>query len=249
MSLSANTLIHFTASKENLKSILENNFKIFNCKETVLLADSEVVFYAPMVSFCDIPLSEIRKHISSYGNYGLGMTKEWGMKQGLNPILYVASPSMLSTSYLTAFKHFNASNNQLIEEWSAEQKALGDVLRYVKNYQGDLIRKGVATISNYRFSDEREWRYVPSFVEECDMLLSEKSYADSVIKAASEAKLGKLQLHFEPNDIKYIIIQNDSEISEFTEHLRRAKGNKYYHSDVERLTTRILTTEQIITDM
>ncbi len=62
-------------------------------------------------------------------------------------------------------------------------------------------------------------------------------------------QLKDLRLHFEPNDIKYIIIKNDAEIAEVVNHLRRAKGTNYYYADVERLTTRILTCEQIMSDI
>lgn len=64
-----------------------------------------------------------------------------------------------------------------------------------------------------------------------------------------DAELEPLRLSFEPNDIKYIIIDNDDEISEVADHLRRAKGSKYSYADIERLTTRILTCEQIMSDI
>ncbi len=81
------------------------------------------------------------------------------------------------------------------------------------------------------------------------MLMGEKYYLDPDNKKAADAKLEPFRLEFEPNDIKYIIIQKDAEIGEFIEHLRRAKGMKYALHDIERLTTRILTTEQIQSDM
>jgi len=252
MPLSANTLIHFTAQKETLKQILGDNFQIFNCKETVVLGGVASSWYLPMVSFCDIPLSEVKNHISKYGSYGIGLTKEWGLRQGLNPVLYVAQESMLSTSYHKAWRHFNidsdSSNDKDIDDWSPEQRALGDVLRYMKNYEADLTRKG-KTIKNYRFSDEREWRYAPPNTESCEMLLSEEYYDFEDNKVEADKKLKNLRLKFEPNDIKYIIINNDSEIAEFIDHLRRAKGKNYSLHDLERLNTRILTAEQIKSDI
>lgn len=244
MPLSANTLIHFTATKNKVKQILEENFRIFNCKETVRLSDKEAVFYVPMISFCDIPLSEVKDHISKYGNYGIGLTKEWGTRNGLNPVFYIEPSSMLARSYVEAFNTYvGNSNNNL---FSNEQKSLIDVLRYIKNYEADLTRKGT-TIAKYRFSDEREWRYVPHYTERCEMIMPEKAYLKT--KDATDEKLTELRLEFEPNDIKYIIINDDSEISEFVDHLRRAKGKKYTFHDIERLTTRILTSEQIKEDM
>lgn len=244
MPLSPNTLIHFTDTKDKLKSILAENFRVFNCKEVITLNIKTATYYAPMVSFCEIPLSQIKEHITKYGNYGIGLTREWGTRNKLNPVLYASQGSMLSKSFQQAYNHFSGQGAPLTNE----QKALSDVLRYIKNYEADLTRKG-KTIPNYRFADEREWRYVPHYSEACDMMIAEGYYLKPEVKAASEAKLDKLRLEFEPNDIKYIIINNDTEINEFIDHLKHAKGKKYTFHDVERLTTRILTAQQIMDDM
>lgn len=81
MSLSSNSVIHFTNNKEALVGILQKNFKITYCNEQILLADSVVKIQVPMVSFCDIPLSKIKDHIDKYGNYGIGLTKNWAKKK------------------------------------------------------------------------------------------------------------------------------------------------------------------------
>lgn len=151
---------------------------------------------------------------------------------------------MLSLSFREAYNHFSRTD----VDRTNEQKALVDIVRYIKNYEADLTRKGKA-IPNYRFADEREWRYVPHYSEACDMLILESIYLKPGFKDASEAKLDNLRLEFEPNDIKYIIIDNDTEITEFIDHLKHTKGKKYTFHDVERLTTRILTAQQIMDDM
>lgn len=245
MALSSNTLTHFTKQKEALLGILQDNFKIFFCKEAVYLGGKRQNFYAPMVSFCDIPMSEIKDHIKKYGSYGIGLTKEWALKNGLNPVLYVAPNSALSTSYRTAMRHFLAVSNESDDGATNEEMALVDVLRYMKNYEGPLERKG-ERIKNYRFSDEREWRYAPPFTGDEEMLVA-KSAFETEPEHYSEM-YSNHRLEFEPNDIKYIIIKDDSEIREVINHLRVAKGKKYSLDEIERLTTRILTTEQIMGD-
>lgn len=246
MPLSSSTLIHFTADKKALLNILSDNFHVFNCRENFTLNDGPITFVVPMVSFCDIPLSEVKSHIEKYGSYGIGLTKEWGVKNGLNPVLYIAQKSSLAKSFQAALVHFADRKGE--NDWTTEQKSLVDVLRYMKNYEGDLTRKGT-TVERYRFSDEREWRYVPPAETDCHMICLQSEYEDSDFKDCVDAQLVSLRLSFEPNDIKYIIIRDDSEIGEFVEHLRRAKGKRYVHDDVERLTTRILTSEQINNDM
>jgi hypothetical protein len=252
MSLSSNTLIHFTDSADNLKGILTSNFKLSYCKECTVIGGKKSEFHVPMVSFCDIPLSQIKEHISKYGDYGIGMTRSWARKNGLNPVLYMDKSSRLSSSYRTALKYFSSSAAKagtatLDDDHKNAVIALADILGYVKNYEGDLVRKGQST-QNYRFSDEREWRYVPASSAKQLWLVPSKTYKEAGREEKAKSLAEQHLLEFEPNDIKYIIIRNDSEIGDFIEHLRHAK-RKYIHEDVERLTTRILTTEQIRDDI
>jgi hypothetical protein len=244
MGLSSNSIIHFTNKKENLRGILQDNFKIKYCLESLELGAKAIKLRAPIVSFCDIPLSEIKKHMESYGSYGIGLTKEWAQRNQLNPVLYIEKNSHLANSYYTSI------NEHIIARLSGGglsdgQKALADVIRYFKHYQGPLVRKG-SVIESYRFSDEREWRYVPPYQTECLMIVNDDSY--QLEKEHIDSKIQSLRLKFEPNDIKYIIISCDSEIPEFLTILREAKGPKFTYADVDRLTTRILTAEQINTD-
>jgi len=243
MPLSSSTLIHFTNDKDALKGILRENFKIHYCRENLMLGAANLEFLVPMVSFCDIPLSQVKSHIESYGKYGIGLTKDWGMKNRLNPVLYMAAGSNLSHDYERAFSSFITSDDS---PWTRDEQSLANMLRYMKNYEGDLVRTA-GQIDNYRFSDEREWRYVPPVETACDMLVLHDD-SDANFRINLDEKLKNLRLNFEPNDIKYIIIQDDSEIEEFFSYLGKVKG-KYAHEDVIRLTTRILTTEQIYRDI
>jgi hypothetical protein len=249
--LSSNSIIHFTKTSDSLKGILENNFKIKYCRESINLGDNERDYLIPMVSFCDIPLSEVKDHIQKYGSYGIGLTKEWAERQGLNPVLYIEKKSELAQSYDYIFEHYVMDSDDELEEIKESEKSIIDMLRYMKNYQNDLNRGGT-TIKNYRFSDEREWRFVPKHSTDCDMVLHYNFFSNDDFKDAfeeSKSKLEVLELEFEPNDIKYIIIENDAEISEFLDLLRRTKGKTYSYHDIERLMTRILTTEQIVGDI
>ena len=248
MGLSSNTIIHFTSTKEALKGILSNNFNLKYCKETVKWsAKSTAQLHVPMVSFCDIPLSQIKDHISKYGHYGIGLSRKWALKNKLNPVLYVEPDSHLANSYQSILAHY-AESPEIYNENAEVIDRIVDILRYVKNYEGLLTRSGKAK-AKYRYSDEREWRFVPQYNSDCQMYYSEKAFNADGIKEEANQSLSKISLKFEPNDVKYIIIKSDNEISEFIEHLRIAKGNKYTQSDIERLTTRLLTTKQIHDDI
>jgi hypothetical protein len=247
MPLSSNTLIHFTKNKEDLKGILSSNFKLYYCKETIILDEIQSTFHVPMVSFCDIPLSEVKDHISKYGNYGIGLTKEWGRRNGLNPVLYIDQKSMLSKNIRNVINyHAGKITENDFNDANEEIKSAIDIVRYIKNYEGILKRVGQRG-EKYRFSDEREWRFVPEFSQDFEMLITKK---DAPFKKAKiDSEIPEIRLDFEPNDIRYIIINEDEEISEFIKHLRDCKGHKYTQHAVEKLATRIFTAEQIKTDL
>jgi len=164
--------------------------------------------------------------------------------------MYIESGSNLAISYseLVAFFAKLVSNDA--EDEAAVKKSrwqILDTLRYIKNYEGPLSRNG-ETNEKYRFSDEREWRFVPKYSEKCKIMYSKKRWLEAGIKEEAAASIANMRLNFEPNDVKYIIIKNDDEISEFIDVLKKAKGKTYSHDDVERLTTRLLTSEQIHSD-
>lgn len=239
MAISPSSIIHFTNKKESLIGILTNNFKLSYCKEKIILKNKEFNFGIPMVSFCDIPLSQIKEHISKYGSYGIGLKKEWAIEKNLNPVLYVDSNSNLSESYIELFGKYLLEPDISSESANSSEKAIIDIFRYTKNYQANLERNGT-TIENYRFSDEREWRYV--------LELSESEKYVCKHDECNKIDLSEYLLTFEPEDIQYIIIKNEEEISEFLQVLRNAKGKNYSLHDVERLMTRIITIEQINND-
>lgn len=252
MPLSSNTIIHFTRTKQSLMGILENNFQIHYCKETTKFDGDDFGGYlVPMVSFCDIPLSEIKEHISKYGTYGIGLTKEWAERQGLNPVLYINEKSSLAACLRDTIDEYVIDKDGDLEDLSESEKKILDIIRYTKNYESDLNRGG-NSIPNYRYSDEREWRYVPPITDDCSMVFG-LDYASHEANThdleRSKRLLKKQALAFEPDDIKYIIIESDDEISDFLDFLRKVKGKTYSYHNIERLMTRILTAEQIFTDI
>ena len=106
--ISANTLFHFTRTKETLLSILETGFRPAYSTEFGPATNGRIVeCEIPMVCFCDLPLSSLDKHINGhhwrynnkeekflgYGKYGLGMSKIWGTEQQLNPVTYTTNKS------------------------------------------------------------------------------------------------------------------------------------------------------------
>lgn len=252
--VSANTLFHFTANKENLINILVNEFRPHFCLEDLSILeprdreDPESAEIAiPMVSFCDLPLSQIGFHLSVYGDYGIGMSKTWAMRKGITPVLYLHDDSQTGSGLNELLDHskINLDDQNL-------PTAMGErflhLISFFKAYEGDLWREG-GTLSNVRFYNEREWRFVPRLPIDSYRELADKGdFLDSEKRKAANEKLAEgSRISFEPNDIKYLIVRREDEIVQLIRDVELIKG-KYSHEDVLLLSSRIISAEQIRTD-
>ena len=267
--VSSNTLFHFTSRREFLIGILENNFRPRYCLET--LSCVEVTsplglgrvhdFAIPMVCFCDIPLSLTGKHLAEYGNYGLGMTKEWGMRNGLNPVLYVHLDSTLKkliTDTIEVVNHLDFDNKKHnlsgIADVAIDVDALWDTFDYLKfftkPYEGPFHRAG--QIKNVRFYDEREWRFVPrkNGTNSWKKYLHKWEFEDESKKNQQNALIYQddaAALFFTPNDIKYIIVANESEVLSMADEIENIKSD-FSEPEKKQLITRVISAEQIRED-
>lgn len=83
----SNNLFHFTKTLEVIKLILKNGLQPSYCledNEWMALGDNKHVSF-PMSCFCEIPLSRISDHTDFYGDFGLGFSKDWGLKKSFKP--------------------------------------------------------------------------------------------------------------------------------------------------------------------
>jgi hypothetical protein len=206
-----------------------------------------------MVSFCDIPFSKITKHIDDYGCYGIGLTRDWAKRSRLNPVLYVQSESMLMESYSkVASSVLNEIEARVKDGRSTKrileiESRLWDIFRYIKPYEGDAQRKSGAVDKGRRFSDEREWRYVPAIDSSCVPYYYDPEFEDDDAPSEAARSVCEIRLKFEPKDIKYLILKADDEIAGFLGYLSSLSG-KYQEKDLQILATRIITAEQIKSD-
>ncbi len=267
--LAPQTLFHFT-NRKGLLGILQSNFRIAYSRERVVHRNGHVEFAAPMVSFCDLRLSELRAHMRSYGRYGIGMKKAWATRKGVNPVYYVSSQATLAGDYLDAVRelwklrehlHPKAPDSPFIADGQQAAPALPaafdmdethsklmDLHRYLKNYEGPLYRRGKLENENYRFADEREWRFVPPWNAAWPLVPAE-SMNDTDKKAYLNGECARMPLHFEPNDINYIVVEFEHERDEIIQHINASKEPKYEPSDITRLASRIVSAEQIANDV
>lgn len=249
MVISSETLFHFTKSANNLINILTNEFRPKFCYEDKKLLFPELLekeaYAIPMVCFCDLPLSNVNEHLQFYGNYGIGLSKEWGIKNGLNPVLYLAPESL----FIKLFRILIVDT--IVENRTSDSGIAVELIDYTKPYEGKMHRKG--DVIEKRFYDEREWRYIPNLREiekhpNQDYRLIKSEFFDSVKRAQANNELSEIaKLSFNPDDIKYIIVEKENEILSMIKALRRIK-EKYNKDTVDKLLTRIISAEQIKSD-
>lgn len=253
MALSSNTLLH-TTNKEAIYSILKDlSFYPKYCREELNYGGANYDLAFPMISFSDFPVTELKRDdIETYGKFGIGLRKFWATKNGLNPVMYIDSKSDFLKEFVSYNKVMHQArakdwNNPALVKWYEFSYF---TLAYFKNYQGHLkIPKLHIDRPNYRFSDEREWRYVPPkkildkegirpFIPTADYLKEKPIYNNP---------LKKIRLSFSINDINYIIVDREIDIPQMIKHI-----NDCYPSvkreERELLISRILSRTRIKKD-
>lgn len=220
--ISANALFHFTKTPESLASILANDFwPHYHSEQIHLRADVNYELWIPMVSFCDIPLSQIDQHIETYGHYGLGMSKQWGIKNGLNPILYLNADSILAADLHTSFK-------ATFETEGVE--ALVKAQRFIKEYRD----------RDKCYYDEREWRFVP------DAKILQMAPANRSISEFNE-DVRSHRLSFSPADIRYVVTKSRADVPALIEDIFCLKSNRTREEKLL-VISKIISCEDIFED-
>lgn len=261
MPISSRTLFHFVNTLEYLKKILNNDFHPRYCLEKIKTDMTDCVeWYIPMKCFCDIPLSQISEHTKKYGKYGIGLTKNWAMRNGVSPIIYLYENSntyreinvvhgkILSDAYKKYVKkNSKRTRREIIESLS--------VLAYIKPIEGDMMRDEVKIHVN--FYDEREWRYIPQVWDKIaintnGLLMIPKSLAKDEVKLMEKSQSilrKRFQLTYSVDDVRYIIVADDDDRDSICDYLELQYQNRpYLQEEKRKLMSRIITHKQIIED-
>jgi Putative abortive phage resistance protein AbiGi, antitoxin len=123
-----------------------------------------------------------------------------------------------------------------------------NLFRYIKNYQGVLERSN-KIIPNYRFYDEREWRYVPALDDKrVKQSLNIEEYQKYRSNFKEKPFIPNISLTFNADDIKYLIVQTSEDIPKLISVIKKAGSLTGNSEAVDILTTKILTVEQLKKD-
>jgi hypothetical protein len=256
MSVSTKGVFHYTNSLNNLLNILANGFYPSYCKETMSYGKREYTYAIPMVSFCDIPLSEINSHVFKYGSYAIGLTREWAQKNRLNPVVYIDQNSNLAFGIINILDFIFLDWHEWLKEKEFDHfyehvyKGGINVITSSKNFEGKLLRNGVE--KEYTFYNEREWRYIPQIhidhvTDYPDIIWDEE--IDEINKHyTSKPHFKHYGVEIKANDIKYLIIPDKSFLPEFLFKLKNIKGLFEDNDQYNYLITNVVTLDRIKED-
>jgi hypothetical protein len=248
-------LFHFT-NRSGLFGILSGGFRVSYSRERLIGLVKEKQFAVPIVSFCDLRLSELPVHMRKYGRYGIGLTKEWAQQRGLNPVVYMNSNSDFTNGLFEGLEEILAHINSIAEYEKfvsphPSYMKIANTLRYAKNYEGPLIRRGTdsskPTSKIYRFADEREWRYVlPIDAKNILPFVAKDHIATAENKQVFNQHLADHKLQWTCRDVKYLIVPGERNIPALE---RCIDGLRFSADERLHLRSRILTATQIEADM
>ena len=258
--ISSNTLFHFTNSATYLIDILKGGFKPRFCLEELgsdlffQESHNDIEEAIPMTCFCDLPLSQISSHLEFYGYYGIGLSKDWGMENGLTPITYIHPKStqllylkkigkQILSDYLKDIGKMEPSVSPICTLW--------EISAFFKSYEGKMWR--INKYVDKRFYDEREWRFVPfaadgGLNQKHDYRLSKEEFLNEIKRAQANNFAGeRYNLKFDYQHIKYLIVKQEKEMSALSDALD-AMSNLYDEKQIKVLKTKIISSEQIRED-
>ena len=191
--INASSLCHFTRRFDVLQKIIKNGIRFSFAFEKLSPATIASFEYPsnpqlvshiyenagvaiPMVSFCDIPITRATEHISKYGQYMIGLDKEFIIdtyNKIINPVFYLHSINLYKAFDDIASMYAEASNLQMQqiidigkETSSYKQK---DIEEYVKcsstidrkintRFLVGLAKPYYSNDKKVYYYNEREWR-------------------------------------------------------------------------------------------
>lgn len=207
---SANTLFRFFTKLEYLLGTLEKGALIPRYyPETVDYLEIERKHIAyPMICFCDINLHKMASHIDFYGGYGIAFSKDWGIKQGIQPIQYVNPHSPMRKDFTEAFKYAIESETE-----DAAQNFLLSQMYYLKPITGTMQREDEER--ERIFTDECEWRYIPDLSSlELPQAVDEQDIFSLPMLNKAIDEHESAWLGFDYLDIKYLIVQSENDFEQ-----------------------------------
>lgn len=229
----SNSFFHYTQTYEALVNILKNGFIGSYANEQFPKGDGTIGhLYIPMISFCDIPLSQLQYIV--YGNYAIGMSRVWGNNLPLCPVSYFPDNRRANfTKYITyCFDNFGSNTLHYSK-----------ILGYVKPVN-KFSENGYATHRRRDNYIEREWRkiYLKDWFVSCEQYNMFKETHNGTL-------IDNFVARFQPSQVDMIVVNNEADRESLIEEinsLQKIGGyNKIAKKDKLILISKITTINEI----
>lgn len=206
-----------------------------------------------------------------YGNYGIGMSIDWAIKNRISPVIYVHETSPFNDLHREVNKVllWDLVNRQFADAQKQFQEAmdkgeaynysppaddrhtqlLSDInkltvpaLQFFKNWKVQYHDQEIITYQ------EREWRYIPELHKEQKIIPSSDKefvqYSDKDVKPKPHLPKYSLQIDL-ITDLRYIIISNEKERNSVIDCLNKKFGDRAVIDALFSGTLLILTDHQV----
>lgn len=214
MGLSSNILWHQTKKDAFFKILRSKEFLYSYCIEKVFPINEEQGLAIPMISMSDFPFSEIANNKWAYGDYAIGLSREWGIRNRFSPVLYCNRGSHI-------YRHLTELMDEAIKNGNMDSFFnCVSLFSYMKFVQ-DTLETRYKKYSNYRFYDEREHRLVLDWRKETNasLYLSDAEYSD--YKKERSSSTLDFGVKFTWEDVKYLIVNSNSNVTEVNNLLKK----------------------------
>jgi hypothetical protein len=230
-----NILFHSILEYENLLKIIDNKgFKASYADEKI----EELNVKLLMISFSNVALFESRTQIN-YGDFALGLTREWGQESGLEPVIYTYANSVIGKSFMETMTlagrkvvrmellEKNEVNSSITSDFSSVLDNSINMLMYLKSIKVK-DKKGNEFIAY----NDREWRFVHKhgnvnpMIFETNFLTEKPNPIYEKAKSYDKPYTNEVVLPFELSDLKYIVAQKKEQKKEIFDKLCASFGKE-----------------------
>jgi hypothetical protein len=256
-----NHIFHYTKSLQSLTGILKNGFVPSYCLERI---NKELAYYIPMVSFCNIPLSDVGDYIF-YGRYGIGLSLDWAMTNRISPVAYVHENTPFATLHrdlnykylmhilLARFDHYMSSESPY-ENWERDFEKNKDLLmeinritvptlQFFKNWKTEYQGQEIITYL------EREWRFVPEVADGERIVLATDEKSVDAIHKRDKPHFPDHALYIKDlTQLRYVIMDSPAEREQIFDVLTKTFGESVVIEAIVDGRLFLLTWEQIRND-
>ncbi|MBD5181147.1 MAG: hypothetical protein HDS98_01165 [Bacteroidales bacterium] len=251
MGLSSNVLWHQTNRESLVKILKTRSFKYSYSLEKIKLNESrEIEMAFPMLSMCNLPLSDFGEYLDKYGGYSIGLDLEWGKINGLCPVWYCNEYSYAYKSIVNCLneigkKRTDIDSTQLthkLTDYDIKQNidSHWDVVRtlmYIKIIEGELKKH---SYDKYRFMDEKEYRVCLSDLnyskglDDYEFFLAKDEY--EAYKFTYGSSLLEEAISFQLSDIRFVIVKDEQEAIDmrdwFLEQNSKSNVHVFTHKEI-----------------